>query len=123
MRIEPEIGYASFSSESSYSESGDEKMTISTLQIETGLAAQRREGDFALCGGARFGIVRLGFDRGDNDNSETGYYAGPVAGAEYFFSERFTLGVEGQLVYQALDAGNDVSAISTRGLLFGRFYF
>ena len=123
MRIEPEIGYASFSSESSYSESGDEKMTISTLQIETGLAAQRREGDFVLYGGARFGIVRLGFDRGDNDNSETGYYAGPVAGAEHFVSERFTLGVEGQFVYQALDAGNDVSAISTRGLLFGRFYF
>ena len=128
-RIEPEFGIFRVSSESG----GDfpRSSTSTVLQFGTGLFAVNRIDKTLLYYGARFGLTRMSdsFDsNGSSDSSSrTNIYGGPALGAEYMFSEHFSLGGEAQLIYLSVGSTDDNddtgSVLRSRALFFSRWHF
>ncbi len=85
-----------------------------------------------------YGYQDTEIERYDNKETTSGFYIGPTIGGEYFLSNHFSLGAEVQVKYYSTntkeednensDDGDDkdelsVSSISTKPLVFVRFYF
>lgn len=132
-RIEPEIGYFSFSQDFTSGGTNVEQ-SLSSFRIGVGILPQRMYGDFTLYYGGRVGYIsqKQTSEVGSNKEEETtsGFFIAPTIGGEHNFSDHFSIGAEAQLVYGSLtnkeddrDEDVDISLIDTRGLIFFRFYF
>jgi len=127
-RIEPEFGIFRTSSSSGDS---DFSSSETVLQLGTGLFGLKRVNQTQIYYGIRVGMTRVSssskFSGTKNDDSRTNIYFSPATGAEYLFSDHFSLGGEMQLVYLSLGSsdGSDASGsiIRTRGLFFSRWHF
>ena len=132
-RIEPEVGYFSFSQD--YTAGGTTvEQSLSSWRIGVGILPQGMYGDFTLYYGGRVGYIsqKQTSEVGSNKEEETtsGFFIAPTIGGEHNFSDHFSIGAEAQLVYGSLtneeddrDYDVDISLIDTRGLIFFRFYF
>ncbi|MFT3917590.1 MAG: hypothetical protein QM704_26940 [Anaeromyxobacteraceae bacterium] len=73
------------------------------------------------------GRLKLGFAKFDNgvtSDSGTDILIAGAAGAEHWFSDKFSLGLEAQLGYYALsNVSGDASGFFTQGALTARVYF
>jgi hypothetical protein len=146
-RIEPELGIGRFSTDREMSGSGaaGRKQSSKTFNIGVGLFGIASKGKADLYYGGRLGYIRSttafefnnsGFSSKDEE-SRSGYFAGPAVGIEYWVSDHFSMGGEAQVNYSKLSgeekesgAGRmpettDVSSSSTATsmLIFVRFYF
>ena len=74
--------------------------------------------NFASYIGARVLLQRTSPDVGPDDND---FLLGATGGGEYFLSQHFSLGVEGQLNFLFNDNGNN--GISTGAAIQGTYYF
>ncbi|HEX7070356.1 MAG TPA: outer membrane beta-barrel protein [Rhodothermales bacterium] len=126
-RLEPEVGFVRFDREA-----GPVEQSNTVFHLGTGIFAMRPHGNTALYYGGRIGFARQSEETelpgGDEEESSTNLFLGPAVGAEYAFSERFSLGGEAQIIFTALgeeDDGEDVesSLIRTRTVFFVRWYF
>lgn len=75
--------------------------------------------------GIRFGVITYWADKVDG---YTNYQAGPIAGGEYYFSERFALGLEVQIVITKYDNKylstlSNHTTISTATAILASYYF
>ncbi|MFC1610492.1 hypothetical protein ACFL6C_06015 [Myxococcota bacterium] len=123
LRLEPEIGFFRY---------GDTDDAANVLRIGTGVFYMTWIENMELYVGFRVGLSYL-FESGDDNDSRTDIYFGPAGGAEHFFADYFSLGVEIQLNYIRigdLDRGfpgsraqNNEHLVSTRGMILARFYF
>jgi len=132
-RIEPEIGYGSYSQD--YTSNGTNyEGNVSSWRIGVGIFPQRMYGDFTLYYGGRIGYIsqKQTSEVGSNKEEETtsGFFIAPAIGGEHNFSDHFSIGAEAQVVYGSLkneeddrDFDVDISLFDTRGLIFFRFYF
>ncbi|UCH63691.1 MAG: hypothetical protein JSU77_04385 [Fidelibacterota bacterium] len=130
LRIEPGIGYYQSSTEDP-----DYESSSKGLSLGIGIFPMTLRGGMNLYYGARLGRIsttssyKYDYNGGETDEeSGTGLFIAPTFGGEYFLSSSFTLGGEAQLRYVSLTEKDDdeertTSSISTRGLLFIRFYF
>jgi hypothetical protein len=128
--IEPEFGYFRYGSSDSDSESSDD-----LIRFGMGLFYTPVFGRTALHFGIRIGIISYSSEYSEegfsDERSKTDFFIGPAVGAEYFFSDQFSLGAEVQLNY--IDIGNwegdefsngsDNYFFSNRTHVFIRFYF
>ena len=126
-RLEPEIGIFRVSQES-----GDFSTSSTLFQLGTGVFILRPEGNTAFYYGARVGITRLSSSTdtaiGENESSSLNFFVGPATGGEYFFSDNFSLGGEGQLIFTSVgddddDEDDSTSILRTRAIFFFRWYF
>lgn len=127
-RIEPEFGLRRFSSEQ-----GDVEASETSIILGTGVFAEGATvANTVIYYGGRVGIARysesIETPAGDNDESVTDLFLGPAVGAEYYFSERFSLGGEAQLMFTAIGQEDDdddgsASLLQTGAILFVRWYF
>ena len=132
-RIEPEVGYFSFSQD--YTTGGTTReQSLSSWRIGVGILPQSMYGDFTLYYGGRVGYIsqKQTSEVGSNKEEETtsGFFIAPTIGGEHNFSDHFSIGAEAQVVYGSLtneeddrDYDVDISLFDTRGLIFFRFYF
>lgn len=74
--------------------------------------------DFGTYIGAQGIILHTSPEIGDND---TDILIGPTGGGEYYLSEHFSMGVEGQLNFLLNDNGNN--QVSTGAAIMATFYF
>ncbi|MFQ6615882.1 MAG: outer membrane beta-barrel protein [Fidelibacterota bacterium] len=121
-RLEPEIGLlTSSSSDDGYSSSS------TALSLGLGLLPMSRAGNVNVYYGGRLGITRSSssyeYDGDSEKDSESAFFVAAVGGGEYLLANRFTLGGEAQLRRFSLGGDTESATISTRGLLFVRFYF
>ncbi len=79
---------------------------------------QNLDNNFGSYIGARGIIQHTSPEVGDND---TDIVIGPTGGGQYFFSEHFSIGVEGQLNFLLNDNGSN--RISTGAAIMGTYYF
>ena len=132
-RIEPEVGYGSYSQEYTVMSINVEQ-SVSMWRIGVGIFPQKMYGDFTLYYGGRIGYIsqkqteKVGSDKNEETNS--GFFLAPAIGGEHNFSDHFSIGAEAQFVYGSLtneeddrDVDIDISLFDTRGLIFFRFYF
>ncbi len=133
-RLEPEAGYFSASSKVDY-EGGTYKEKATSYTFGVGLFGQTNKNGFSLYFGGRVGYMtqkqteeETGYD--DEEETVSGFYVAPAIGGERNLSDYFSLGAEAQIVYasmknevQGRDYDIDLSLISTRALVFFRFYF
>ena len=132
-RFEPSIGYFTMSSD--YSEPGyTYERASSNLRLGAVLAFNDdpiESVDFYY--GVDFGFILSSYSRTSNisdesrDESKTDFFIGPAVGGEYMFNRHFSLGGEINLNYISIghyDYEGEASswAISTRGLIFLRWY-
>jgi len=72
------------------------------------------------------GRLKLGFAKVDNgvaDDSGNDILVAGAAGAEHWFSEKFTVGLEAQLGFYSLsEVSGDASGLFTQGLVIARLY-
>lgn len=72
------------------------------------------------------GRLKLGFAKVDNgvaDDSGNDILVAGAAGAEHWFSDRFTVGLEAQLGFYSLsEVSGDASGLFTQGLVIARLY-
>jgi hypothetical protein len=118
LRIEPEVGYerdsyeVRFTDTSNGGSTGVERYENRTSERWIGTAVlltHTRDQVQLQCGG-RFGHIRQeerttyeGFGEEDTSKSRmSGWYGGPVVGGEYFFTDRFSLGVDLMLRYSSM---------------------
>ncbi|OQX95237.1 hypothetical protein B6I21_06470 [candidate division KSB1 bacterium 4572_119] len=130
--IEPGFGYFQVKEEGGSSES-----TTSIYSFGIGLFPMNHNGSLTYYYGIRLGLTggssKYEYSSGDYTDEEkstiSGYFAAPAVGAEYFFSEHFSLGGEAQfryITYTEEEDGEDDSTytmMGTRTLLFIRWYF
>ncbi len=126
-RIEPQLGLSMTSSES-----GSVEQSRTTLVLGTGIFKEGATiSNTVLYYGGRIGIAQesrsVETPAGDTDDSSTDLFLGPAVGAEYYFSERFSLGGEAQLMFTSFgeEGDDDVSSsqFQTQGVFFVRWYF
>lgn len=130
--IEPEFGYFRYgSSESDH----DYEASNDLIRFGMGLFYTPILGRTALHFGIRFGIISYSSKYSEegfsDEQSKTDFFIGPAVGAEYFFSDQFSLGAEVQLNYidigdwesDEFSNGSDKYYFSNRTHVFIRFYF
>ncbi len=127
-RLEPQLGFRMMSSES-----GNVDRSSTTLILGTGIFAEGAEvANTVIYYGGRLGIVqnseKVETPAGETDESTLDFFLGPAVGVEYFFSDRFSLGGEAQLIFTMFgeeDDEDDTSAsqLQTQGTFFVRWYF
>jgi hypothetical protein len=118
-RIEPSLGYFSYSSSSDNDEYSSSNFRIGSIFA---LASSRGSMNYyyGIDIGAVFGST--------TDNSWTDFYIGAVTGGEYMFSDNFSLGGEIQLSYISIgqsgdnDSNRSESFISTKSMVILRWY-
>ena len=119
-RIEPNLGYSS-----GINSLGNHKNTFSNFRIGSIFAAVYLKGSMNYYYGIDLGIVLTS----NSNDSKTDFYVGPVIGAEYLFSEYFSLGGEVQLNYISIgqygdsNSNKSQSYISTKAIILLRCYF
>ncbi len=128
--VEPEFGYFRYGTSDSDSESSND-----LIRFGMGLFYTPIFGRTALHFGIRFGIISYSSEYSEdgfsNEESKTDFFIGPALGAEYFFSDQFSLGAEVQLNYidigdwksDEFSNGPDKYYFSNRTQVFIRFYF
>ena len=138
LRIEPEAGIYSMSSETSGPSSY--KSSSTSLRLGIGLFyVQPVESSFDFYVGPRLGILSSSSTSGstgvpDLKITETDFFIGACVGGEYSFSRHFSIGGEAQLNYISFgnpDWSGTPTTVSTRSqsaftnnaLMFFRFYF
>lgn len=132
VRIEPELGIARIS----YSFDNIDSETSGT-QYTAGLGvfALMPQGDVTMTFGARAGMTSytesLDTDTDDSEQSVRRISVGPAVGAEYYLSDRFSIGAEVGLDYQVysfdgdfIDSDElDITGFTTRTSALLRFFF
>ena len=138
-RLEPEVGYFS----GTQKQEGQIGPGLSytweakaiAWNIGVGIFPQKVFDAFTLYYGGRVGYMSVKMTEeltGDPDweSTSSGFYIAPAVGGEHNFSEHFSIGAEAQIVYAALtneetdrDDDVDLTFLSTRALVFFRFYF
>lgn len=124
-RIEPEIGIFRTSSED-----GSVETSSTAFQIGTGVFILNPVGRTNIYYGGRLGITRLSSSfespAGESESSRTNVFLGPAAGGEFLFSDNFSLGGEGQLLFTSIGEDDDddesASLLRTRAVFFVRWY-
>jgi hypothetical protein len=132
-RFEPSLGYFTISSD--YSNDGyTYERSSSNIRLGAVLAFNNdpiESVDFYY--GIDFGVIISSYSFTSNvsdqstDDSKTDFFIGPAVGGEYMFNKHFSLGGEINLNYISIghyDSEGESSswAISTRGLIFLRWY-
>lgn len=134
IRIEPFIAYSQQRIKDSTSPIGDDLNWASRLTLGASAVLTKDVGNNAeLYGGGKLSIVRLanGFENKSvtpntsGDDSFIGFGIAAVGGAEYYFSPRFAIGVEGELGYESVEFTTDVkeAQINLGAFLTARVYF
>jgi hypothetical protein len=133
-RIEPELGYFSYTTEYTEQDITTES-TGSAWNIGAGLFLQKVYNEFTLYYGGRIGYLSQKTlteetDQPDDEETTSGLYLSPAIGGEHNFSGHFSIGAEAQIVYASLTNEEDgrpfdvdVTLFNTRALVFFRFYF
>jgi hypothetical protein len=136
-RLEPEIGYFRGKEVDELNTYKDE-YTATQWRIGIGIFPQSMLKSSTIYYGARVGYVSLNLKEEEtiqgitttDEATASGFFVAPALGGEYFFSNSFSLGAEGQLFYANLSTDIEgaqvditTSLINTRGLVFVRFYF
>jgi hypothetical protein len=141
-RLEPELGF--FNGKSTEEELQDtEEYTTTQYRIGIGIFPQSSMKSSVLYYGARVGYLVLNRKQEFTDPTGSitqelkgsGIFIAPAIGGEYYFSNSFCIGGEAQIVYASINTEVDVSyqttslpeykdtLLSTRGLVFVRFFF
>jgi hypothetical protein len=140
-RLEPEAGYFSASRKVDYEGfTNEEKATSYTFGV--GLFGQTIKNGFSLYFGGRVGYMiqkqkEIEQIPGEPEEEEvetvSGFYIAPAIGGERNLSDYFSIGAEAQIVYASMKTKYEpapeiepdisLSLISTRALIFFRFYF
>ena len=136
-RLEPEFGLYRGKNTVELNDNKGE-YTSTQWRVGIGIFPQSTLKSSTLYYGARVGYLTF-----TNEEKETvagytetykvtssGFFIAPALGGEYFFSNSFCIGAEAQIFYASIstditDSELDISdsMISTRGLVFVRFYF
>ncbi|HSG27045.1 MAG TPA: hypothetical protein VLA34_01100 [Candidatus Krumholzibacterium sp.] len=115
-KVEPELGFYRLSLEDDYS--------YSRMVLGAGFGYILARDDISICLGAHFGMDRLSFSGGDDDESFTNMYFGPLVEGEYYLAESFSLGARVSLDFQTFDDAFEPEMIITHKTFgFIRFYF
>jgi hypothetical protein len=141
-RLEPEAGF--FNGKSTEEQGQDEEVyTTTQYRVGIGIFPQSSMKSSVLYYGARVGYLVLNRKYEETDVSGSyseelkgsGIFVAPAIGGEYYFSNSFCIGGEAQILYASINTEVDVSyqatdlpefkdtLISTRGLVFVRFFF
>lgn len=136
-RLEPEIGF--YNGKNTWELQGNkEEYTATQYRFGLGIFPQSAMKSSTIYYGARIGYLSLKLKEEEtfggvtqtDEYSTSGFFIAPAVGGEYFFSNSFSLGAEAQVMYASLSSeieGSDVdisdTLISTRGLVFIRFFF
>lgn len=137
-RIEPEIGFFTFSAEDDQDEGGGTE-SLSTVQATIGLFGTLDRDATLFYYGGRLGATFNRSDREsgqfDSSTSSTNLLIAPAIGAEHFLSSHLSVGAEAQIAilsFGDVEVENngqddtfeqDQTLIRTRGLFFARFHF
>ncbi len=141
-RLEPEVGFYSFSNRYA-AEYGSDDYTSSILRIGIGLFyILPIESSFDIYFGPRFGFLLRSstsrsytgyYSSGEFKKTQTDFFMGICTGAEYFFSNHFSIGGEIQFNYLSLgnpeytpqqgSSTNSTTVTFTNALMFFRWYF
>jgi opacity protein-like surface antigen len=129
LRLEPYLGWSRYTTVDS---SGVDDFRVSAQQTALGAALHVMNdmgGNVNFYYGGRIGVVlsTYSWDDGTNDDSNTymGFNLAALAGAEYFFSPKFALGVEGEISYVNAEVGEDFkeNTFGTSTFLSARVFF
>jgi hypothetical protein len=107
-RIEPSLGYFSVSSEG-------ESSSITTFGVGY-LADRIQSNNFETYLGGRFSITMV------SDEDDSALSISPVCGAEYSFSDNFSIGGEARFNYSLNTGDDELSTMDISSHLFFRFY-
>ncbi len=136
-RLEPEVGF--YRGKSTQELSGDKiENTATQYRFGVGIFPQSILESSTLYYGARVGYLSLNLREDEtfggttttDEATASGFFVAPAVGGEYYFSNSFCVGAEAQVLYASLstdikDSSVEIkdSLISTRGLVFVRFFF
>jgi hypothetical protein len=136
-RLEPEVGI--FRAKNTQELSGDKiESTATQYRFGVGIFPQSIFESSTLYYGARVGYLSLNLREDEtfggttttDEATASGFFVAPAVGGEYFFSNSFCVGAEAQVLYASLstdikDSSVEIkdSLLSTRGLVFVRFFF
>jgi hypothetical protein len=132
-RFEPSIGYSTISINNS-SAGYSSELSNSNLRLGAVIAFNSDAIESVnFYYGLNFGFILNSYkyssssSNGSSDDSKIDFFIGPAAGGEYMFNRHFSLGGEINLNYISFgyyesDSDNSSWAISTRGLIFLRWY-
>ena len=132
-RLEPSLGYFTTSSEHSYAGNTIES---SSSNIRLGAVVAFNNDPIESMNfyyGIDFGFIlssnsqTSSISNETTDDSKTDFFIGPAVGGEYMFNKHFSLGGEINLNYISFgnydsESESSIWAISTRGLIFLRWY-
>jgi hypothetical protein len=134
-RIEPSLGYFSTSSEYTYqsntSKSSSSNFRIGALIAYNNSSVESMNFYYGLTIGALFtSMHNESTVSTTTDHSKTDFFIGPAVGGEYMINEHFSFGGEINVNYISIgnysDSGTlgdlSQSAISTRGIIYVRWY-
>ena len=136
-RLEPEVGI--YRGKNTQELSGDKiEGTATQYRFGVGIFPQSMLESSTLYYGARIGYLSLNLREDEtfggttttDETTTSGFFVAPAVGGEYFFSNSFCVGAEVQVLNANLstdikDSSLEIrdSLISTRGLVFVRFFF
>lgn len=133
-RIEPSLGYFSTSSENSY-QGNTSKSSTSNFRIGSVVAYNNNSIEsmnfyYGLVFGVLFSSYNSESINGNSDGSKTDFFVGPAVGGEYMINDYFSFGGEININYISIgqydsdnsDSERSSSAISTRGIIYVRWY-
>lgn len=136
-RLEPEVGF--YRGQNTVELNSDKQENTATqYRFGVGVFPQSMMKSSTLYYGARVGYLSLKLKEEETFSGTTttdevtasGFFIAPAIGGEYFFSNSFCVGCEAQLLYASIstdisDSSLEIkdSLISTRGLVFLRFFF
>jgi hypothetical protein len=133
LRVEPFLGYTQRREKNTANPLGDDTRWASLLSLGAGVYLTKDVGaSVELYGGGKLSIFRVAAAREDKadpandyDHSAFGFGLAAVGGAEYYFSPRFSLGVEAELGFDSIESEPDVkdTNIGTAAFLTARVYF
>ena len=112
--LEPSFGFTRMSE-------NDNSVTMTTLGIGY-LAKGVMKNNFNTYWGGRVSLLMQNQSSEDDSDGENAISLAPVYGAEYSFSENFSMGGEVQLEYFK-PTDDDFQTFNLKSLLFFRFYF
>ncbi len=118
LRIEPEVGFAFYDSDTDES---------SFFSIDVGIFYIIKKGNLNIYFGGRLGLIRQDIEHNEGNNQYeddyTHFLLGGAIGCEYFFISSFSIGAEVQLNFISLDDNNDSSVFGNLNQFTVRWYF